>query len=142
MAELLRPIDLKEISADAEVKKMEEGQAFRRKKEQQAAELREAFAARDIHPDAINRINNAVRIAAQQGLHQLEVITFPCKYCNDGGRSINNLDPDWPNSLEGFAKRAHTFFEKELRPLGFKMHAEIISFPDGLPGDVALYLKW
>jgi hypothetical protein len=29
-----------------------------------------------------------------------------------------------------------------LRPLGYKLSAEIVSWPDGLPGDVALYLKW
>jgi hypothetical protein len=26
-------------------------------------------------------------------------------------------------------------------PLGYKLHAEIISFPGGMPGEVALFLK-
>ena len=69
-------------------------------------------------------------------------MTFPASYCNDGGRRINNLDPDWPTSLEGFAKRAFEFYEKELRPLGYKLHADIISFPGGMPGEVAFILKW
>jgi hypothetical protein len=142
MAGLLRPTDLQEISAKAEMAKMDEERQFKSKKDKLAAELREAFMAREIHPQAIDRVNNAVRTAAQQGLHQVEIVTFSCKYCNDGGRSINNFDPEWPKSLEGFAKRAHSFFEKELRPLGFKMHAEVISFPEGIPGDVALFLKW
>jgi len=34
------------------------------------------------------------------------------------------------------------FYQKELHPLGFKCQAEIISFPDGMPGDVGLFLKW
>jgi len=55
---------------------------------------------------------------------------------------MNNFDPDWPQSLEGFAKKAYAYFETELRPLGFKMHAEIVSFPDGIPGEAALFLKW
>ena len=107
MTGLLRPTDLKEISAEAEVAKMEEERAHKRKKDKHAAELREAFLARDVLPDAADRVNNAVRIAAEQGLHQIEVVTFPVKYCNDGGRSINNFDPDWPKSLEGYAKKAY-----------------------------------
>lgn len=142
MAELLRPVDLKEIAAHAEESKMDKERELKRKKEQHAAELREAFMARDVLPDAIDRVNRAVRIAAEQGLHQVEVVTFHVKYCNDNGRSINNFDRDWPKSLEGYAKRAYAFYEKELRPLGYKVHAEVISFPDGIPGEAALYLRW
>jgi hypothetical protein len=142
MTGLLRPNDLKEISADAEIAKMEEERQARQAKGKFQQELREAFEAREIHPEVINRINNAVRIAAQQGRHQLEVVTFPCSFCSDGGRRINIADPEWPNTLEGFAKKAYDFFQKELRPLGFKLTAEIISFPGGMPGDVGLFLKW
>ena len=142
MAALLRPTDLKEISAEAECAKMDEERAHKRKKEKHAAELREAFMARDVLPDAADRVNNAVRVAAEQGLHQIEVVTFPVKYCNDGGRSINNFDPDWPKTLEGYAKKAYLFYEKELRPLGYKVHAEVISYPGGIPAEAALYLKW
>lgn len=31
---------------------------------------------------------------------------------------------------------------QELRPHGYKLHAEIISFPGGMPGDAGLFLKW
>jgi len=142
MAALLRPTDLREISAEAEAAKMDEEREFKRKKERRTAELREAFMARDVLPDATDRVNNAVRIAAEQGHHQIQVVTFPVKYCNDGGRSINNFDPEWPKSLEGYAKKAFLFFDKELRPLGYKVSAEVISFPDGIPGEAALFLKW
>ena len=142
MAGLLRPQDLKEIASDAEMAKMEEERQAKRKKEQQQLELREAFMSRDVQPEAIDRINKAVRIAAEQGQHQLQVVTFPCSFCSDGGRRINIADPEWPSTLEGFAKKAYDFFVKELRPLGYKLHAEIISFPGGMPGDVALFLKW
>ena len=72
----------------------------------------------------------------------IEVLTFPCKFCSDGGRRINIADPEWPSTLQGFAKKAYDFFQKELRPLGFKLTAEIVSFPGGMPGEVALFLKW
>ena len=121
---------------------MDEERQLKRKKEQQQLELREAFMSREIQPEAIDRINNAVRIAAEQGHHQIQVVTFPCKFCTDGGRRINIADPEWPSTLEGFAKKAYDFYEKELRPLGYKLHAEIISFPGRHAGRVGLFLKW
>src|SRR5262245_61129717 len=117
MAAILRPQDLKVIASDAEMAKMEEERQLKRKKEQQQQELREAFMSRDVHAEAVDRINRAVRIAAEQGHHQLQVVTFPCSFCSDGGRRINIADPEWPSTLEGFAKRAYDFYVKELRPL-------------------------
>jgi hypothetical protein len=139
---LLRPQDLRQIASDAEMKKIDEEDEFAKKKRQQQDELRKAFMDRAVQPDAIDRVNNAVRIAAEQGHQQLEVVTFPSTFCTDRGRSINNGDPDWPKTLTGYAKNAHDYFEKELRPHGFKVSAAIVTWPDGLPGDVALYLKW
>jgi hypothetical protein len=72
----------------------------------------------------------------------VQIITFPASFCSDGGRRINNMLPDWPDSLEGFAKRAYDFYMKELRPLGYKLHAQVIDFPGGVPGEIALFLKW
>jgi hypothetical protein len=142
MAGILRPQDLQLISSDAEMAKMDEERLLKQKKERQQLELREAFMSREVQPEAIERINNAVSIAAKQGLHQIQVVTFPSSFCTDGGRRINIADPEWPSTLDGFAKQAFEFYEKELRPLGYKLNAEIISFPGGMPGDVGLFLKW
>jgi hypothetical protein len=130
------------ISAEAELGEMEKERKLRQQHEQQLAELREAFMAREIHPEVIDRVNRAVRIAAEQGQTQLQVLTFPSSYCTDGGRRINIGDPEWPSTLVGFAKKAYDYFDKELRPLGYKIHAEIISFPGGMPGEVGLFLTW
>jgi len=142
MAQIVRPTDLDQIATDAEVARMQEDRKLKQKKEQQILELREAFMKREIHPDVFERINQAVKNAAQQGSHQLQIITFPSTYCNDRGRRINIADPEWPSTLQGFARKAYEFFDKELRPLGYKLHAEIISYPGGMPGDVGLFLKW
>ena len=142
MAELLRPKDLKQISVNAEAAKVDEELRLKKSKEQQQQELREAFLSREIHSEAVDRINRAVRIAAEQGKHQLLVVSFSSSFCSDGGRRINIADPEWPSTLEGFGKKAYEFFVKELRPLGYKLHAEVISFPGGMPGDVGLFLKW
>jgi hypothetical protein len=139
---IIRPQDLNQIYSSAKMKKMDEMLEFEKKKQQISEELRKAFMAREVHPEAIDRINAAVRRAAEQGQHQLQVVTFPNSFCTDRGRCINNNDPDWPSTLTGFAKKAYDYFEKELRPLGYKVTAEIVTWPDGLPGDVALNLKW
>ena len=142
MPTLLRPSDLDQIAFDAESTKMDEERNLKKKKDQQLLELREAFMAQEVHPEVFERINQAVTIAARRGVHQIQVVTFPSSYCSDGGRRINIADPAWPSTLQGFAKKAYDFFDKELRPHGYKLHAEIISFPGGMPGDVGLFLKW
>lgn len=142
MSGLLKPDDLRMIASDAEMEKVDEERRLKEKKMRDALELREAFMSREIHPEAIDRINNAVRIAAKNGQTQLQVFTFPSSYCTDGGRRINIADPDWPSTLTGFAEKAFEFYVRELKPLGFKAYAEIISFPDGMPGEVGFYLKW
>ncbi len=139
---LLKAKDLLEIIGDAESKKMDEERRKKEKRDQQLKDLRDAFMSREIHPEVMDRLNKVVRIAAEQGLRQAEVITFPATYCNDRGRRINNQLPDWPESLEGFAKRAYDFYNKELRPLGYKLNAEVLNFAGEVPGDIAMTLKW
>jgi hypothetical protein len=142
MVGLLRPEDLKMIASDAEMAEVGKEDRLKKQKAQQEVELREAFMSRQVAPEAIDRINNAVRIAAQNGQHHLQVITFPSSYCSDGGRRINIADPAWPTTLTGFAKDAFEFYNRELRPLGYRLQAEIINFPGGMPGDVGLSLVW
>ena len=142
MPGLIRPEDLRLISSDAEMEKVEEERKLKEIKKRQELEFRELFLAREVQPEAIDRINHLISVAAKQGNHQLQVLTFPSSYCSDGGRRINIADPEWPSTLEGFAKKAYDFFQKELRPLGYKLRAEIINFPGGMPGDVALFLTW
>lgn len=142
MAGILSPKDLQQMADDAERAAFEDARQAKKRKQDEEAELREAFSARDVHPEAIERINRAISVAAKQGKNQVQVLTFPASFCNDAGRRINSFDPDWPSSLEGFAKKGYEFFEKELRPLGFKIGAEIISYPGGMLGDAAIFIKW
>lgn len=142
MAQILKPDDLKKISEDAIMEQFKEDLAKKRQSDQANEDMKKAFQSRDVAPQAAERINAAVRAAASRGVREVLVLRFPASFTNDGGRSINNAEPDWPSSLEGFGKRAFQYFEKELRPLGFKVRAEIVSFPDGVPGDVGMYLAW
>ena len=142
METILKPEELHKISHEAEMAEVEATLVKKKKSEQAQEDLRHTFMARDIAPEAPAIINAAVKTAAQRGLREVQMLRFPASYCNDGGRSINNFEPDWHKSLEGFAKRAYQYYEKELQPLGFKTGAQIVSFPEGIPGDVAVYLRW
>lgn len=142
MSDLLRPQDLQKIADDAETAKARETLALQKRIEREQQDLHEAFLGREIHPEAGARVNAAIRRAAEQGLRETQAIVFPSTFCNDHGRRINNNEPDWPASLEGFAKKAYEFYESELRPLGYKLEARILSYPGGVPGDVGVFLKW
>ena len=142
MEPILKPNELKKISEDAEMEELKEVLAKKRQTEKSFEDLKQAFQSRDVAREAPERINAAIQAAAKRGVREVMVLRFPSSYCNDGGRSINNFEKDWPNSLEGFGKKAYEYFEKELRPHGFKVRAEIVSFPDGMPGDVGVYLCW
>lgn len=142
MADLLRPEDLRNISNDADMAKAREYLKREKKREEEQRDLRELFMHRDIHPEVRERVNNAIRRAAEHGSHELQILTFPASYCNDRGRRVNNNEPDWPDSLEGFARKAYEYYEKELRSLGYKLSAQVLDYPGGMPGEIGIFLKW
>jgi hypothetical protein len=141
-ATLLSPKDLQHITHEAEMAEMRKALNEKKTREESQDELKEAFMAQDVRSDVAERVMRAVRIAAEQGKREVLAIQFPSTFCNDRGRAINNLEPDWPNSLEGYAKRAHDWFKANLEPLGYRTRAEILSFPGGMPGEVGIYLRW
>jgi len=142
MTELLSPKDLNKITDDTEMAKAREALEHMKREKDEVASLHEAFMSRQLHPDVKQRVNSVIARAAQKGLREVQALSFPASYCNDGGRRINNAEPDWPESLEGFAKVALEFYEKELKPLGFRVQARILDFPGGMPGTVGIFLRW
>jgi hypothetical protein len=133
---------LQKIKADrahAEAEKVAAQEAKRREDEKA---VNEAFMHREVQANAMDRVMTAVKRAAEHGESQITVFQFPSKLCKDQGRAINSADPNWPASLDGFPARAFEFYEKHLQPHGFRLRAEIINFPGGMPGDVAVTLHW
>ena len=142
MSDLLRPQDLKKITQDKEMAKAHEALDRMQKEKEEGDALREAFMSRDVHPEVKQRVNSVIARAAENGLNEVMAISFPASYCNDAGRRINNAEPDWPDSLEGFAKVAMRYYEKELKPLGYRVQARILDYPGGMPGTVGIFLRW
>ena len=129
-------IDDKKRSAEA----TEQAEAAMRRAEQE--KLREAFEAREIATDALDRIATLVRRAVDAGEREALVMRVPSEWLPDQGRSITSHDPAWRNRLTGFPKRAYEFYERELAPRGFQVKVQILDWPDGIPGDVGWFLTW
>ena len=82
------------------------------------------------------------RSAADNGEKEFLLLRFPSQLCSDGGRMINVPDPNWPASLRGEAAEIYDRWYRDLRPQGFHLTAQILDFPDGIPGDAGLTLVW
>jgi len=80
--------------------------------------------------------------AAANGLTEVQVYRFPNALCTDHGRAINQQEPGWETTLTGLPKELYEFWDRQLRPLGYKLRVQIVDFPDGRPGDVGMTLKW
>jgi hypothetical protein len=142
MSDVIRPDDLKRIAEEVEMAKAREALEKKRKEDHERDAFRDSFMSREIQPEVFERLSRLVKSAAERGEHEVMVLHFPSAWCIDGGRAINNFEPDWPQTMTGFAKKAHAFYEKELAPLGYKVRAQIMDYPGGVPGDVGLFLRW
>ena len=143
MAEgLITPDELRRIAEEKEMEKVREALDKKRKIDDERHQLHDAFMSQEIHPDVVERVTRAVRSAAERGERELMALRFSSEYCTDGGRAINNFEAEWPQTLTGFAKRAYEFWQKELEPKGYKVRAQIMDFPGGVPGDVGVFLRW
>ncbi len=109
------------------------------------AELKHRVSALiDTHvsEEAWRTMLHGAREAAEHGLKEYMVLRFPSQLCSDGGRAINARESDWPTTLRGEAAEIYLRWERDLKPHGFHLSAQVLSFPDGFPGDVGLSLSW
>jgi len=134
-----------EMLAIAEGEKAEE--ELRQKKQAEAkkkALLEELSKSSGISEDeALKRAAAIISQAVKNGLTEVEVLRFPNALCTDRGRAINNdLEPGWEKTLTGLPKEMYEFWDRHLRPRGYKIRVGYIDFPGGVPGDIGLTLKW
>ena len=82
------------------------------------------------------------RESAAAGEKEFMLIRFPSQLCVDGGRAINAPDASWPQTLRGEPVDIFARWRQELAPKGFRLAAQIVEFPEGVPGDAGLFLMW
>jgi hypothetical protein len=142
MNEIINPSELKKAAQAKEMARAKEIFEAEKRRADEKRQLQEAFMNRQLHPEVKQRLSAAMQAAAERGENHLSVFTFPSELCTDGGRAINNGDPNWPSTLVGFAQRAYEFYKAELQPHGYRLRAEILDFPGGMPGNVGVTLSW
>jgi hypothetical protein len=92
--------------------------------------------------ERMKRAAAIIERAVANGLTEVLVMRFPNSLCTDKGRAINQQEPGWEQTLTGLPKELYDFWDRQLRPLGYKLRCQIIDFPGGVPGDVGITLKW
>lgn len=88
------------------------------------------------------RLLHQARGAAERGERRFLLLRFPSGLCSDGGRAINSEQQGWPRTLRGEAAEIYLRWERDLKPQGFPIIAQVLDFPGGMPGDVGLFLDW
>ena len=92
--------------------------------------------------ERMNRAAAIIERAVSNGLTEVLVMRFPNSLCTDKGRAINQREPGWEQTLTGLPKELYDFWDRQLRPLGYRLGFNIIDFSGGVPGDVGITLRW
>jgi hypothetical protein len=92
--------------------------------------------------ERMKRAQAIIERAVSNGLTEVLVMRFPNSLCTDHGRAINQQEAGWENTLTGLPKELYEFWNRQLRPLGYKIRFQIVDWPGGMPGDVGITLKW
>jgi hypothetical protein len=92
--------------------------------------------------EAIRRGITIIERAMKNRTTEVEVFRFPNQLCTDKGRAINQQEPGWEKTLTGAPNEIYQLWKKYFRPRGYKLKVQIVDFPGGLPGDVAMTLRW
>jgi CBS domain-containing protein len=80
--------------------------------------------------------------SAQRGEREFLLHRFPSELCSDGGRMIHVAESGWEATLRGEPAEVVERWRHELKPNGFRLAARIVSYVDGVRGDVGLFLIW
>jgi len=91
---------------------------------------------------ALEKASHIINRAVENGLTSVQVLQFPNTLCSDGGRAIDQSEDGWQSTLTGIPKELWSFFERQLKPRGYRMTFQIVNRPNGMRGDVGVVLSW
>lgn len=92
--------------------------------------------------EAVQRGVAIIQRAVKNGQTEVEVYRFPSELCTDHGRAINQTEPGWESTLSGAPKQVYELWHMYFRPRGYKLRVQIVDWPGGMPGDIAMTLSW
>jgi hypothetical protein len=92
--------------------------------------------------ERMKRAAAIINRAVSNGHSEVLVGRFPNILCTDGGRAINQVEKGWEETLTGLPREIVLFWKKFLQPKGYRLKAQIVDWPNGLPGDIGITLSW
>ena len=137
----------KQIQKEAALKEAEKAEQYARLAAAAEAEKR-ALIERLNRPsgkseeEKIQLASTVIQRAVRNGLTEGQVYRFPNSLCTDKGRAINQQEPGWENTLTGIPKEIFQLWTDYLKPRGYRISYQIIEYPGGVPGDIAVTIAW
>src|SRR5437764_13390980 len=92
--------------------------------------------------EKVKLASTVIQRAVRNGLSEVQVYRFPNSLCADHGRAINQMEKGWEKTLTGIPKEIYQLWSDYLQPRGYRIRYQIVDFPGGMPGDIAITLSW
>jgi hypothetical protein len=92
--------------------------------------------------EKVQLASTIIQRAVRNGLTEVQVYRFPNSLCTDKGRAIGQQEAGWENTLTGIPKEIFQLWADYLKPRGYRIRYQIIDYPGGVPGDIAITIAW
>ena len=92
--------------------------------------------------EKVQLASTIIQRAVRNGLTEVQVYRFPNSLCTDNGRAINQQEQGWGKTLTGIPKEIFQLWVDYLKPRGYRIGYQIIDYPGGVPGDIAITIAW
>ena len=92
--------------------------------------------------EKVKLASTVIQRAVRNGLTEVQVYRFPNTLCTDRGRAINQMEKGWEKTLTGMPKEIYQLWSDYLQPRGYRVLYQIVDFPGGVPGDIAITISW
>lgn len=145
MTDTSRPFTVQSLFAEKDAvlakKRAQEAAAAEAKREELRAFTEKVMTYQITEGDKAGALAK-IRRAFENGEKDVMLVHFPSSLCEDDGRRINNRLEGWQDTLPGAFKQVYAWWQAELEPGGFTFGARIISYDEGIPGDVGIFIAW
>jgi hypothetical protein len=138
----------------------ESAERLQRRKEEELHAFKQRLENFHVADEMIPSVLERLKHAFEREESELLLASFPCDFCTDGGRALINAgqppineptkeeagrqaeQPDWVLTMPAGIRRAYELWKHHLRAGGFGFAARVMSYPDGKPGDIGVFITW
>src|SRR5438874_8162733 len=92
--------------------------------------------------EKVKLASTVIQRAVRNGLTEVQVYRFPNSLCIDKGRAIIQQEPGWEKTLTGIPKEIFQLWADYLKPREYRISYQVIDYPGGVPGDIAITIAW